>query len=217
MLRLLGIRALQQVPGGPGIPEVPAEEQLLGFVVLKHREPRRIRVALWGPLSSAGMVRPGYAIMVRFTEGIGPPNPAYGMWHDAHAMFFDAEMFTSKFISLPSVCSAWYPEPRWWVAARSRPRAAMHSSPAPLAGRWPVPRSSPSWFPLRGWREGFPVDTDRTWRLSSARFAPEQATNPERDRDDTAHSRQYFHDDPLLSFCDGDDDSRLKRSWNYEW
>src|SRR4051794_11585773 len=35
------------------------------------------------------------------------------MWQEAHAMFFNAEMFRSKFINLPRVAIAAYPEPCW--------------------------------------------------------------------------------------------------------
>jgi len=39
---------------------------------------------------------PGYAIIVRFTDGIGPLKPAYGMWQDEQAIFLLGEMFLSK-------------------------------------------------------------------------------------------------------------------------
>src|SRR5437762_7396235 len=35
------------------------------------------------------------------------------MWQEAHAMFFSAEMFTSKFINLPRAATAALPEPCW--------------------------------------------------------------------------------------------------------
>jgi hypothetical protein len=38
---------------------------------------------------------PGYAIIVLFTDGIGPLKAAYGMWQDAQAVFLKGEMFLS--------------------------------------------------------------------------------------------------------------------------
>src|ERR1700756_3529859 len=38
---------------------------------------------------------PGYAIIVRLTDGIGPLKATYGMWQDAHAEFLLGEMFLS--------------------------------------------------------------------------------------------------------------------------
>ena len=49
---------------------------------------------------------PGYAIIVRLTDGIGPLKPAYGMWQKAQARFLKGDMFSSKFSSLPSICTA---------------------------------------------------------------------------------------------------------------
>jgi hypothetical protein len=45
---------------------------------------------------------PGYAIIVRLTDGIGPLKPAYGMWQKPQALFLKGEIFSSKFMSLPS-------------------------------------------------------------------------------------------------------------------
>src|ERR1700730_17500884 len=42
-------------------------------------------------------------MIVRFTDGIGPLQPAYGMWQDVHASFLPGDMFLSKSISSPSV------------------------------------------------------------------------------------------------------------------
>jgi hypothetical protein len=44
--------------------------------------------------------------MVKFTDGIGPLKPAYGMWQDAQALFSLGEIFLSKFINLPSISTA---------------------------------------------------------------------------------------------------------------
>src|SRR5919109_2636771 len=49
---------------------------------------------------------PGYAIIVRLTDGIGPLKPAYGIWQKPQARFLKGDMFSSKFISLPSICTA---------------------------------------------------------------------------------------------------------------
>jgi len=38
---------------------------------------------------------PGYATMVRLTEGIGPLKPAYGKWQNAHDSVLLGEMFLS--------------------------------------------------------------------------------------------------------------------------
>ena len=59
MLRLLGVGALQQVPRGAAIPEVPAEERARRVVELEYREIRGIRVSLRCPLPGAEMVRSG--------------------------------------------------------------------------------------------------------------------------------------------------------------
>jgi len=45
---------------------------------------------------------PGYAIIVRLTDGIGPLKPAYGIWQKPHALFLKGDMFSSKFMTLPS-------------------------------------------------------------------------------------------------------------------
>src|SRR5919109_1131513 len=45
---------------------------------------------------------PGYAIIVRLTDGIGPLKAAYGMWQKPQARFWKGDMFSSKFSSLPS-------------------------------------------------------------------------------------------------------------------
>src|SRR5580704_18760604 len=42
-------------------------------------------------------------MIVRFTDGIGPLQPAYGIWQDVHASFLPGDMFLSKSISSPSV------------------------------------------------------------------------------------------------------------------
>jgi hypothetical protein len=47
--------------------------------------------------------------MVRFTDRIGPPKAAYGMWQDEQAVFSKGEMVESKFISLPSISTAGIP------------------------------------------------------------------------------------------------------------
>src|ERR1700687_2217751 len=52
---------------------------------------------------------PGYATIVRLTDGIGPLKPAYGMWQKEQARFLKGDMFSSKFISLPSIRVASYP------------------------------------------------------------------------------------------------------------
>jgi hypothetical protein len=49
---------------------------------------------------------PGYAIIVRLTDGIGPLKAAYGMWQEAQATFLKGDMVSSKFISLPSIWTA---------------------------------------------------------------------------------------------------------------
>ena len=49
---------------------------------------------------------PGYAIIVRLTDGIGPLKPAYGMWQKPQARFLKGDMFSSKFSILPSICTA---------------------------------------------------------------------------------------------------------------
>src|SRR5258705_13600828 len=54
---------------------------------------------------------PGYAVIVRLTDGIGPLKPAYGIWQDAHATFFSTDIVSSKFMSLPSTRTASYPFP----------------------------------------------------------------------------------------------------------
>src|SRR5258708_25059175 len=54
---------------------------------------------------------PGYAIIVRLTDGIGPLKPAYGMWQKPHALFLKGEIFLSKFRALPTktfnLCPVW--------------------------------------------------------------------------------------------------------------
>src|SRR3984893_9576894 len=45
---------------------------------------------------------PGYATMVRLTDGIGPLKPAYGMWQKPQALFLKGDMCSSKFMSLPN-------------------------------------------------------------------------------------------------------------------
>src|SRR6266481_7636687 len=40
---------------------------------------------------------PGYATIVRLTDGIGPLKAAYGMWQEAQASFWKGEMLSSKF------------------------------------------------------------------------------------------------------------------------
>jgi hypothetical protein len=54
---------------------------------------------------------PGYATIVRLTDGIGPLKAAYGMWQEEQATFLKGDMFSSKFISLPRVRTAAYPLP----------------------------------------------------------------------------------------------------------
>src|SRR6266481_1000751 len=54
---------------------------------------------------------PGYAIIVRLTDGIGPLKATYGMWQELQATFLKTDMFSSKFISLPRVRTAAYPLP----------------------------------------------------------------------------------------------------------
>ena len=54
---------------------------------------------------------PGYAIIVRLTDGIGPLKPAYGMWQKAQALSLKGEIFLSKFKALPNktfnLCPVW--------------------------------------------------------------------------------------------------------------
>src|ERR1700730_7023322 len=54
---------------------------------------------------------PGYATIVRLTDGIGPLKPAYGIWQKAQALFSKGDMCLSKFITLPSktfaLCPVW--------------------------------------------------------------------------------------------------------------
>src|SRR6266853_1499018 len=57
MLCLLGIGLLQNVAGRARIPEVAAEEEALGRVVVEYREIRRVRVSLRRPLAGPEMHR----------------------------------------------------------------------------------------------------------------------------------------------------------------
>src|SRR6266481_694292 len=54
---------------------------------------------------------PGYAIIVRLTDGIGPLKPTYGMWQKPQALFLKGDIFLSKFMTLPSrtfaLCPVW--------------------------------------------------------------------------------------------------------------
>jgi len=49
--------------------------------------------------------------MVRFTDGIGPLKPTYGMWQNAQALSLKGEIFLSKFMALPTktfnLCPVW--------------------------------------------------------------------------------------------------------------
>ncbi len=54
---------------------------------------------------------PGYAIIVRLTDGIGPLKPAYGMWQKPQALSLKGDMFSSKFMSLPNNWFARCPVP----------------------------------------------------------------------------------------------------------
>ena len=49
--------------------------------------------------------------MVRFTDGIGPLKPAYGIWQNAHALVAKGDIFLSKFRTLPTrtfnLCPVW--------------------------------------------------------------------------------------------------------------
>jgi hypothetical protein len=49
---------------------------------------------------------PGYATIVKLTDGMGPLKPAYGIWHEEHACFLKGDMFSSKFNSPPSIRTA---------------------------------------------------------------------------------------------------------------
>ena len=79
MLRLLGIGLLQNVAGRARIPEVAAEEE--AWVALKWSTGK------YGEYVYLCAVRlparkctvPGYATIVRLTDGIGPLKPTYGM------------------------------------------------------------------------------------------------------------------------------------------
>src|SRR6266481_7683547 len=53
-------------------------------------------------LPALNCMDPGYATIVRLTDGIGPLKPVYGMWQKAQALFLKGDMFSSKFMSLPS-------------------------------------------------------------------------------------------------------------------
>jgi hypothetical protein len=49
--------------------------------------------------------------MVRFTEGIGPLKPTYGIWQNAQALVAKGDIFLSKFRTLPNktlaLCPVW--------------------------------------------------------------------------------------------------------------
>src|ERR1700731_1208193 len=62
-------------------------------------------------LSARNSNDPGYATIVRLTDGIGPLKPAYGRWQKLQASSLNGDMLASKFSSLPSVSIAWYPLP----------------------------------------------------------------------------------------------------------
>src|SRR6267143_750640 len=59
MLRLLGVGILEQISGCPGIPEVSAKKELLGFVELEYRVPRGIGVSLGAALAGPEVERSG--------------------------------------------------------------------------------------------------------------------------------------------------------------
>src|ERR1700686_5645258 len=49
--------------------------------------------------------------MVRFTDGIGPLKPTYGIWQNAQALVAKGDIFLSKFRTLPNktlaLCPVW--------------------------------------------------------------------------------------------------------------
>src|SRR6516165_3181595 len=45
---------------------------------------------------------PTYAAVVKFSDGIGPPKAAYGMWQEAQAVFWNTDMLSSKLSRPPS-------------------------------------------------------------------------------------------------------------------
>src|SRR5712671_6169363 len=67
---------------------------------------------LWAVLLPARYcIDPGYATIVKLTDGIGPLKPAYGIWQEEQAWFLKGDMFSSKFNSPPSIRTASYPVP----------------------------------------------------------------------------------------------------------
>src|SRR5712672_4194102 len=62
-------------------------------------------------LPARNCMDPGYATIVRLTDGIGPLKPAYGIWQKAQALFLKGEIFLSKFMTFPNktfaLCPVW--------------------------------------------------------------------------------------------------------------
>ena len=75
-------------------------------VILEYREVSRIRVAHRGPLGGAVVSWAGYAIIVRFTEGIGPLKPRKACGRKRRPQSLEGDMFLSKFKSWPRIWRA---------------------------------------------------------------------------------------------------------------
>jgi hypothetical protein len=53
-------------------------------------------------LPARNLTDPGYATIVKFTDGIGPLKPTYGIWQNAQALVWKGDIFLSKFRTLPN-------------------------------------------------------------------------------------------------------------------
>jgi len=89
-LCLFGVGSLQLHSGRTPHPrKFSAEEQLLCRVEVEHGG-RCVSTCTACAVRLAARSRndPGYATIVRLTDGIGPLKAAYGMWQEAHASFW---------------------------------------------------------------------------------------------------------------------------------
>src|SRR5271166_1066331 len=60
-------------------------------------------------LAARSRYDPTYAAVVKFSDGIGPPKAAYGIWQAAQAVFWNTDMLSSKLSRPPSIRCASYP------------------------------------------------------------------------------------------------------------
>ena len=98
-LRLFSVGNSQLISGRTRIPEVSAKNRPCAWLYWSTGKNGEYGCRCAVRLPARKRAVPGYAIIVRLTEGIGPLKPAYGRWQDAQASFLLGEMFLSKSIT----------------------------------------------------------------------------------------------------------------------